>query len=208
MLRKLAPYLAYSYLSFVKWTTRLRVRGAEHPKELHKKGQRFIFAFWHNRQVFFTTTHRRQGFSVLVSLSRDGGIIAKVMELSGIHAARGSTSRGGAAALREMAAVTERGGDLGISPDGPKGPVYQVKPGVLFLARTLNIPIVPITNALSNKFVIKRSWDQFQVPLPFGRAVLSYGAPIWIREGDDLDAAALAVKAAMDKITSDAEKAL
>src|SRR6266571_2069473 len=114
-LRTLAPYAAYAYLTFVKWTTRLRIVGAEHPREMKRKGQRFIFAFWHNRQVFFTTTHRNQGFSVLVSLSRDGGIIAKIMDLSRIYPARGSSSRGGSAALREMAAAVDRGGDLAIS---------------------------------------------------------------------------------------------
>ncbi|MBI3553208.1 MAG: lysophospholipid acyltransferase family protein [Elusimicrobia bacterium] len=208
MLRALAPYLAYAYLTFVKWTTRLRVVGAEHPQQMRRQGRHYILAFWHNRQVFFTTTHRHQGFSVMVSMSRDGGVIAKVMSLSGIHASRGSSSRGGAAGVREMAAVIERGGDLAISPDGPKGPVYEVKPGVLFLAQKLSIPIIPITNALSRKIVFKRSWDQFQVPLPFGRAVLGYGEPIWVREGDDMEEAARRVKAGMDRNTQEAERAV
>jgi lysophospholipid acyltransferase (LPLAT)-like uncharacterized protein len=192
----------------VKWTTRLRVSGEEGPAAMRRKGQRFILAFWHNRQVFFTTTHRHQGFSVMVSMSRDGGIIAKVMSLSGIHASRGSSSRGGAAGLREMAAVLEKGGDLAISPDGPKGPVYEVKPGVLFLAQKMNIPIIPITNSLSNKLVLERSWDKFQVPLPFGRAVVRYGEPIWVKEGDDMDAAARAVKDGMDRNASEADRAV
>ncbi len=208
MLRSLAPYLATAYLSFVKWTTRLRVIAEEHPQALRRKGQRFILAFWHNRQVFFTTTHRGQGFSVLVSLSRDGGIIAKIMELSRIPAVRGSTSRGGDAALRSMISVLERGSDLAISPDGPKGPVYEIKPGVLFLAQKLGIPVVPITNALSCKLILKRSWDKFQVPLPFGRAVVSYGEPIWVKPEDDLIAKAAQIKRSLDNISREAEAEL
>ena len=208
MLRALAPYLAYAYLTFVKWTTRLRWRDRSIPEALRRKKQGYIFAFWHNRQVFFTTTHGRQGFHVMVSLSRDGEIIAKVMDLSGIGAVRGSSSRGSSTALREMIAIRKRGEGMGISPDGPKGPVYEVKPGVLYLAQKLKIPIVPITNALTNKLVLKRSWDQFQVPLPFGRGVVGHGEPIWIAESDDLEAKAREVKEALDRITRAAEKEL
>lgn len=205
MLRALAPYLGFAYLTLVKWTTRLRWQDRSIPDQLRRDKQGYIFAFWHNRQVFFTTTHGGQGYSVMVSLSRDGEIIAKVMELVGIGAVRGSSSRGSSTALREMIAIKRRGGGLGISPDGPKGPVYEVKPGVVFLAQKLQIPIVPITNALSRKLVLKRSWDKFQVPLPFGRGVVMHGKPIWVKEGDDLEAKAAELKAAMDKITRAAD---
>lgn len=205
MLRALAPYLGFAYLTFVKWTTRLRWHGLEIPAALRREKQGYIFAFWHNRQVFFTTTHQRQDYAVMVSLSRDGAIIAKVMDLSGIEAVRGSASRGGSTALRQMIAIKKRGGGLGISPDGPKGPVYTVKPGVVFLAQKLQIPIVPITNAISHKLVLKRSWDKFQVPLPFGRAVVYHGEPIWVRDGDDLEAKAREVKEGLDRITRQAD---
>ncbi len=205
MLRALAPYLAYSYLTFVKWTTRVVWRDAHYRDDLRDADKRFCYAFWHNRQVFMTVTHRDANTSVMVSRSADGEIIARVMELSRIDAARGSSSRGASAALKTMVDAVERGLDVGITPDGPKGPVFEVKAGALFLSQKLGIPIVPITNALSRKLVLKRSWDQFQVPLPFGRAVVRYGRPIYIKNGDDLREKALEIKRELDRITAEAD---
>lgn len=201
MLRRLAPYLGYFYMSLVGWTTRLRVHGEEHRLVLRGKNQRFIYALWHNRQVFFTFTHRDKGAAVLVSQSRDGDIVAKIMELSRIEAPRGSSSRGGAAAVRDMMGMVARGLDIGITPDGPKGPVYEVKQGVLFLAQKLGIPILPVTNAISRKLVLRRSWDHYQVPLPFSRSVVRYAPAIFVGPDDDLAEKTQEVKAALDEIT-------
>lgn len=205
MLRRLIPRLAYSYLSFVGLTTRLRLEGAGHRKALRDGNQRFLYAFWHQRQVFFTFSHRDSGASVMVSRSRDGELIAETMRLSRIAACRGSSSRGGVAAAREMMLALAEGLDIGITPDGPKGPARQVKPGVVFLAQKLKIPILPVTNALSCKLEFKRAWDRFQVPLPFGRAVVKYAPPIWVGPADDLDAKAAELKAALDAITASAD---
>jgi lysophospholipid acyltransferase (LPLAT)-like uncharacterized protein len=208
VLRALAPYLAFAYLSFVRWTTRVVYRNQEARDALRRDGKRSILAFWHNRQVFFTTTHGNDNYAVLVSLSRDGEIIAKVMELSGIGAARGSSSRNAAGALRAMLEFGKAGIDVAISPDGPKGPVYAIKPGILFLAQKLGSPIVPVTNALSRKLVLERSWDKFQVPLPFGRAVIRYGKPVHVGPDDDLEAKAAELKASLDRATAEAEAEL
>ena len=204
MLRALVPYAAYAYMTFVGLTTRLRIRGEEHRQKLRKSNQRFLYAFWHQRQVFFTWTHRNAGVSVLVSRSRDGELIARTMELSGISATRGSSSRGAASALREMIKTVEAGLDIGITPDGPKGPAREVKSGAVFLAQKLGIPILPITNALSFKLIMK-SWDKFHIPLPLGKAVLRYGPPLLIGPNDDLDAKAAQLKRVLDDITAQAD---
>ncbi|MBI5211714.1 MAG: DUF374 domain-containing protein [Elusimicrobia bacterium] len=206
MLRSAAPYLAYAYMTFVGWTTRWRVLAGEHRAGLRRRGQRCLLAFWHQRQVFFTYTHRGAGAKVLVSRSRDGEIIARVMELSGIQTARGSSSRGFTAALKEMVRTVSEGLDIGITPDGPKGPAREVKDGAVFLAQKLGIPILPITNSLTNKLVFGRSWDKFQLPLPFGRGIVRYGAPIVVGPSDDVAAKAAEVKAALDAITEAADR--
>lgn len=206
MLRALVPYLAYLYVSFVGLTTRLKVIGEEHRDRLRERDRRFIYALWHQRQVFFTWTHRGDPASVLVSRSRDGELIARTMSLSRIGSCRGSSSRGAVAATREMMEALELGLDLGITPDGPKGPARQVKPGVVYLAQKLGIPILPITNALSRKLTLARSWDAFQVPLPFGRAVVLYGPPITVRPHDDLAAKAEEVRGALERITEEADR--
>jgi len=205
VLRRLVPYLAYSYVTFVGWTNRLTtVRGAIRDG-FKARNERFIYAFWHQRQVYFTWAHRGVGAAVLVSRSKDGEMIAETMRLSDIGAVRGSSSRGGAAAVRELMEVLKSGLDIGITPDGPKGPAREVKDGAVFLAQKLGVPLLPITNALSRKLEIKKAWDRFQVPLPFGRAYVVYGEPIYVRPGDDPAAKAAELKAALDRITAEAD---
>lgn len=208
MLRALVPYLVYAYVTFVGWTTRSRTLGGEIPKKIHARNERFIYAFWHQRQVFFTWSHRDAGAAILVSRSRDGEMIAKTMELSRLGAVRGSSSRGGGAAVRELMETLKSGRDIGLTPDGPKGPARQVKEGVIFLARKLATPIVPIANALTNKIEIAKTWDRFQIPLPFGRAVVVYGEPISVAPGDDLAAKAAELKAELDRVTAAADRAV
>ena len=205
MLRRVVPYLAYAYVTFVGLTTRLTTVRGEIPAGLKARDRRFIYAFWHQRQVFFTWAHRGVGAAVLVSRSKDGEMIAETMRLSRIGAVRGSSSRGGAAAVRQLMEVLQSGLDIGITPDGPKGPAREVKEGVLFLAQKLGAPIVPISNAVSNKLEIKKAWDRFQVPLPFGRAAVAYGEPIEVGPDDDVAAKAAELKAALDRITAEAE---
>lgn len=205
-MRRLIPYLVWTYVTAVGLTTRLRVHNQKTRDDLRTKGQRYIYCFWHQRQVFFTWSHRGDNASVLVSKSKDGELIAETMRLSRIDACRGSSSRGGAAAAREMIETVERGLDLGITPDGPRGPAREVKPGVLFLAQKLGIPILPLTNALSSRLEIKKAWDKFHVPLPFGRAALVYGNPIWISPTDDVALKGAELKAELDRITALADR--
>lgn len=206
MIRKLVPYLVYSYVTFIGWTTRQRVLRADIPEKVHAAGERFIYAFWHQRQVFFTWSHRDVSAAVLVSKSNDGEMIARTMELSGIDAVRGSSSRGGAAAAREMVEILRSGRDVGITPDGPRGPAREVKEGAVRVAQLAGMPIVPIANALSHRIEVAKAWDRFQVPLPFGRSVVIYGEPVRVAAGDDLGAKAAELKAALDALTSEADR--
>ncbi|MDP3542390.1 MAG: lysophospholipid acyltransferase family protein [Elusimicrobiota bacterium] len=206
MIRKVVPYLFYAYVTVVGWTTRQRVLRADIPEKVHAAGERFIYAFWHQRQVFFTWSHRNVSAAVLVSKSNDGEMIARTMELSGIDAVRGSSSRGGAAAARVMVEILRSGRDVGITPDGPRGPAREVKEGAVRVAQLAGMPIVPIANALSHRLEIAKAWDRFQVPLPFGRAVVIYGEPVRVGAGDDLGAKAAELKAAMDALTAEADR--
>src|SRR5207237_1253373 len=158
--------------------------------ELKRRGKSFIYAFWHARQALFTYTHRGTPAAVLVSKSKDGDIIAKVMSLSRINAVRGSSSRAALQGTRELLDAAAAGLCPGFTPDGPKGPPRKVKPGVIYLAQKTGLAIVPITNAASRKLVMRRAWDRFEVPLPFGRICVAYGAPITVAEGDDAEAKA------------------
>ena len=146
-----------------------------------------IFCIWHNRLascVKVLDGHRRPhndgaGMAALVSASKDGAFLARILEWFRIQPVRGSSSRRGAQALLELTTWAERGFDLTITPDGPRGPCYQVQEGIASLAQLTGLPIVPVSLNLNWKIRIK-SWDKFQIPLPFARCEICVGKAIHV----------------------------
>lgn len=206
MFRALVPYLAYLFSSLVKRTSSLTIVREDIRTKLRDADKRFIYAFWHQQQAFFTVSHRGDKMTVLISKSKDGEIIAETIRLCcGVKAVRGSSSRGGSDAVRSLVTALESGLDLGITPDGPKGPAREVKDGVLFLAQKLGVPILPISCAQSNSLVFSKSWDRFTLPMPFGRMVVVYGEPIHVGPADDFRTKAAELKRTLDSITLEAE---
>lgn len=205
-LRAAAPHLAYSFITLIGWTSRIRRHGLRHLKAAGAGGRGFIYTFWHQRQVIFTYTHRDVDAHVFVSRSKDGEIIARTMKLSRIGTVRGSSSRGASVATREALAILKSGRAVGITPDGPRGPARKVKSGVLYLAMRSGCPILPIASATSRRIVLRKAWDDFHVPLPFGRVCVTHGEPILVRPGDDLDRKARELKEVLDAITEDADR--
>ncbi|NNN06734.1 MAG: lysophospholipid acyltransferase family protein [Elusimicrobia bacterium] len=204
-LRGLVPYLAFAYAVLLSLTIRVKTVRDGFRADLRSKDRRFIYAFWHQRQAFFTVTHRGEKVSILISRSRDGDMIADTIRLCGVASVRGSSTRGAAGAVRAMMEALGAGLDVGITPDGPKGPAREVKEGVLFLAQKLGLPILPVTNAQSHKIVLVRAWDRFHIPLPFGRGAVVYGEPLLVGPDDDLRAKAAELKSRLDAITLEAE---
>jgi len=133
-----------------------------------------IVCFWHNRLascIKVYESHRKphasgRGMAALISASRDGAFLAGILEWFGVQPVRGSTSRRGPQALLELTTWAERGYDLTITPDGPRGPCYQIQEGVMSLAQVTGLPVVPVAFNLNWKLHVK-SWDRFQIPLPF-----------------------------------------
>ena len=146
---------------------------------------KFIFAIWHNRLALSIILYQRylhryepaRRMAGLVSASRDGGLLAQILEYFGVVPIRGSSSRRGGQALVEMTTCAERGYDLAITPDGPRGPRYEVQEGVIATAQVTGLPVVPVSYHLSWKIRVK-SWDGFQIPLPFTRCDIISGKPI------------------------------
>ncbi|HBL19110.1 MAG: hypothetical protein A2X36_16275 [Elusimicrobia bacterium GWA2_69_24] len=208
ILRAAAPGLIHSFISLIGRTSRARWEGLEHFEAARQGGQGFIYAFWHQRQALLTFTHRdmRPVPAVLVSRSRDGEIIAGVMSRFGIDAVRGSSSRGASAATLELLDILAAGRPAGITPDGPKGPARVVKPGVLYLAQKSGCPILPLGCSASRRIEFSRAWDRFHAPLPFGRIALVYGPPLRVAPGDDIAERGSALKAALDRVTEEADR--
>jgi lysophospholipid acyltransferase (LPLAT)-like uncharacterized protein len=143
---------------------------------------RIIIAVWHNRlalsmviyQRYLRQADRSGRLAAMVSASRDGGVLASFLELFDVQPVRGSTSRRGPQALRELTTWAERGFHLAITPDGPRGPRYAVQEGIISLAQLTGLPIAPVSMNLSRKLQL-HSWDRFQVPLPFSRCDVRVG---------------------------------
>jgi hypothetical protein len=146
-----------------------------------------IYSIWHNRLalclvIFQRYIQRQQGhrrMAAIVSASRDGGLLALILELFGVQPVRGSSSRRGAQALLELNTWAERGYDLAITPDGPRGPRYALQDGVTAIAQVTQMPIIPVAYYLSHKKCLN-SWDRFQIPLPLSKVEVSIGSPMFI----------------------------
>jgi lysophospholipid acyltransferase (LPLAT)-like uncharacterized protein len=167
-------------------------------QELWADQRRVILAFWHDQLFLMAKGYHGPGAQVMISASKDGELIARTMEYFGIGAVRGSSTRGGRAAFREMLELAAQPVDLVITPDGPKGPRHQVKEGVVQLARLSGRPVVPMAFACSRGYRFN-SWDRFLLPFPPGRGVFSFGAPLYYGEGDSADSFRLRVQHAMDE---------
>ena len=191
----------------------IRYRWERDPRQLPASGRPYIFCLWHNRLPLAVMLYRQFveagqapfRLAALVSASRDGAMMTRVLELFGVKPARGSSSRRGAQALIELAEWAERGHDLALAADGPRGPKYEIKPGVVALAQMTRRPIVPVTYHLTRKFTLK-SWDQFQIPLPFSTCVFSFADPVFVpREFRDAERAVVRarIEADLRRLTRD-----
>jgi hypothetical protein len=152
------------------------------------KGQPLLVGTWHNRILILPLCYEwlcrgRRPLTVLTSASRDGALLARFVAAFGIGAVRGSSSRGGMAAVRELRKLLKAGRDVVITPDGPRGPAYQINPGLLFLAAKTGIPLMPI-RVEYDKFWELRSWDKFRIPKPFSRVRVWMLPPVHIPDGD------------------------
>jgi lysophospholipid acyltransferase (LPLAT)-like uncharacterized protein len=142
-----------------------------------------IFAIWHNRllmlpRVFDPSFPTRQSYG-LISASGDGDLIASFIKRSGYGTIRGSSSRKGMIALRQLVDTLASNGNVLVTPDGPRGPVYQASQGIVFLAQKSGAPVVPVHMEYSGCWRLK-SWDRFVVPRPFAKLRAILGAPIYI----------------------------
>jgi lysophospholipid acyltransferase (LPLAT)-like uncharacterized protein len=145
-----------------------------------------IIAFWHNRTAlmayFYERYCRGRVALTFISRSRDGQFMTDVAARFGIRAVRGSSSRHGTSAmLSAIRAASDQNVDLVITPDGPRGPRYEVRPGLIRLAQATQRPIVAVTYELGWKRELN-SWDRFHVPLPFATCRLITGDPIVVPE--------------------------
>ncbi len=174
LLELLAPML----VRILALTWRVQRKG-ERGRELLASDRPWIVAMWHGRMLCLMPMrlHKGRGIHVLVSPSDDGGLATQALRGFGFRSIRGSLSRGGAEALRTMHELVRDGGQLVVTPDGPRGPRHAMNTGAAWLARAANVPLLPVGVACDRAWRL-RSWDRFTIPKPFARLVVVYGDPI------------------------------
>lgn len=144
---------------------------------------------WHGRMIVPVAQFRGRGIHVLVSPSEDGDLSERLLESFGYQVLRGSSSRGGARALREMLGILDAGGAIVITPDGPRGPMHTVNAGLAWMARATGRPIIPTGIAADRAWRLK-SWDRFTIPKRRARIAITFGEPIHVpRDANEADLA-------------------
>jgi lysophospholipid acyltransferase (LPLAT)-like uncharacterized protein len=164
-----------------------------------------VYAHWHRDELVLLPYYAHRRLAVLASLSRDGSMMAESLELLGYRVFRGSSSRGGARGLiRLIRAVRTEGLQAALAVDGPKGPIYEVKPGIVTLALKTGLPIIPVVVRTDRAWPIRGAWNRSYIAKPFARITAHYGTPIVVQEGDDVAGRCVDVKRALESMEREA----
>lgn len=209
---RMAPLLGASAVSALGATLSLRAAGVEPLRPLWQAGRPLIYAVWHGRILVVPWLNARlrrtdgaRPVRVLASRSRDGELMAAFARRFGLAVVRGSSSRGGAAALRALAHAVRAGEDVAMVPDGPRGPACRLQAGIVALAAATGAPIVPVGVAARPARRLG-SWDRFMVPLPFARCAVVFGEASAVKRRDDREEARVRIERALQDATDAADR--
>jgi lysophospholipid acyltransferase (LPLAT)-like uncharacterized protein len=209
---RLLPAVAALGVRALGVTLSVRAEGVDGVRPLWRSAHPLIYAVWHGRILIvpwlnarFRRTEGARGVRVLASRSRDGELVAAFVRRFGMEVVRGSSSRGGAAALLELARAVRDGEDVAVVPDGPRGPSCHAQAGIVSLAAATGAPIVPLGVAARPARRLA-SWDRFMVPAPFARCAVVFGPVVQVGRDDDREAVRAAVERALQSATDRADR--
>jgi hypothetical protein len=188
-------------------TVRFRVEGWDRLLDLERGGKGGIIVLWHGVTILPIYYCRHRGYYSIVSVSRDGELQSRMLRSRGFKTIRGSSARHAVRALLESVRCIKSGGIMALTPDGPKGPPKIVQLGTVHLAQSSGCPVLPVGVACKP---CKRlsSWDKHTLPMPFARAALTFGEPIYVSVSDDPQAAATRIGDAINVQERRAEEIL
>ncbi|HET7319638.1 MAG TPA: lysophospholipid acyltransferase family protein, partial [Nitrospirota bacterium] len=204
---KVLSYIGWVLISIWSRTIRIQFIEKKIPDQLRAEGNNLIYAFWHGRQFLLFHNHRNTGIVIPASESRDGDIQAGVLLHFGFDVVRGSSKRKGDRALLGLVDGLRKGKDIALAVDGPRGPIYEVKQGITYLAGKLNKPIVPVATSAKRFWILEKIWDKYMLPVPFTRGVIVYGEPIVVRgiQEEELESKRRELTDALNRVMSRAD---
>lgn len=175
---KYGPGVILATINFYLWGLTLK-RKVLNPVYLYKQdtGNNAIYMLFHSDLFVPTFQFRNCGYFVLVSQHKDGEFVSRMIQKLGYFTIRGSSTRGGRKALREIINTLKNGKNVVIIPDGPKGPVGKIKEGILTSSILAEVPIIPVIVSYSKVYRVN-SWDSFNLPHPFSKVNILFGKPI------------------------------
>lgn len=184
MRTKIIAQLIYYIVRVLNLTYRYEFIGLENKRKAQAAHPQktYTYALWHQNLIGAIFSHIGEHFTMVISESKDGELVAVTCEKFGHRPARGSSTRGGKKALIEIVKTMKKGFPGALTVDGPKGPPHFVKPGVIEIARLCHCAILPLSPYAKNAWVIKKSWDQFRIPKPFTKIIVVIGEPIYISD--------------------------
>jgi lysophospholipid acyltransferase (LPLAT)-like uncharacterized protein len=180
-LRFLAHFFLASIASKLCKSIRIIKINDDNIKQLEQNNKNYILAFWHGTMLLPWYLHAKQNFVALISKSKDGELLAKILENWNYKVVRGSSSTGGEDALKIMVDHAKNNHSVAITPDGPRGPAHKLKPGAVVSAKKSKVPLVLAGVGFKKKKIFK-SWDQFEVPYLFSKANIIYSDPVYVDE--------------------------
>ena len=208
MLLTVAPVIGYGYIRLLRGTMQLSYRGREVLEQARRETRNYILAFWHSRFVLMPYGYPDKRIVVLSGYHRDAEAMVRILRRFGFASARGSTTAGGTGGMRALIRKVNLGYDVGMTPDGPRGPRRRVQPGVIATARLTGLPIIPVTFSAIPATRL-RSWDRTLMPKFFSKGLFLYGDPIRVpREADEAEQERqrASLEAELDRITDLADQ--
>ncbi len=206
MKSRLLGFLVFLLVGLWRLSLRLRLVGGKRRDELRRSGVPIVYALWHQRMIIPILTHGFQGNVTMASQSRDGEVIAAFLRFWGFRVVRGSSTRGGSAALLEMIGSMKSGAaGAALTTDGPRGPARKSKLGVAKVAEELGAAVIPTASSCRRPRFLS-SWDNYLVPLPFSRGVCLFGEPLLREAGEPEETFLSRLDRAIDAATEEADR--
>ncbi len=187
MVRKyVLPSLLFCFYSLLKLTWRIRVIESASFQKALSENRPMVLAHWHGDELGIIHLLRRYRAAVMTSTSKDGELMDRIVHMFGSKTSRGSSTRGGASALKGILRLARDGWRPSVAVDGPKGPLHKVKPGVFEISKLIGGEIFPLVVACDRKYIFEKAWNKTFLPLPFARVIVVWGdgLPAVSRESD------------------------
>ena len=196
---KMIPPFAYNLIKLTNLSYRLEVEGWQSVKEALTAGESLVFSSWHGKSWVPAYFLRDLGIYALTSLSRDGSYMTEILHKLGWKTVRGSSSRGASRSLLALYRKLKKGESTALTPDGPTGPIYEIKPGIIFLQEKAGSMLVPMgVDARWKKNF--DSWDRYLLPLPFSKTSLVFGKPFSFEAELKMEVKQKILKEKMEKV--------